>query len=404
MGAGHCYNSISSSEDGLIANAGNTQYSKVGSYAILDGSKSSFSEFNGNSWFDWECDPENPVINWLSTGNGYTDLVQPIYFIKKGTYKFHLTITENEQISNKSTVKIVVGGKGNSTFEDHGLEALIRYRLQLQVKDFTKSDYEQIDSIGSYKLITDKIKSVKGIQNCSQIEYLSLSLQSINNIESLSELTNLKWLALDQNWMIKDVSPLSKLYSLTHLNLDGNQISNISPLTKLTQLKYLNLMYNVGISDISPVQNMINLEELWFSNSPIQNIDYIKNLTKLKNLWLANCNIADINAVSDLTELRSLFININNISDISPLEKLTKLERLYSADNRIYDISSLSNLININWLILPNNQIENIKPLIDNPGLSKGDFLLLSGNPLNEQSINEYIPLLINRGVTVTYN
>ena len=48
------------------------------------------------------------------------------------------------------------------------------------------------------------------------------------------------------------------------------------------------------------------------------------------------------------------------------------------------------------------NQITNIKPLVDNPGIGKGDIVGLDGNPLNEKSINEYIPALQARGVHVT--
>jgi len=38
---------------------------------------------------------------------------------------------------------------------------------------------------------------------------------------------------------------------------------------------------------------------------------------------------------------------------------------------------------------------------VDNGGLGAGDKIWLSGNPLSEQSINDYIPELEARGVTV---
>jgi len=49
------------------------------------------------------------------------------------------------------------------------------------------------------------------------------------------------------------------------------------------------------------------------------------------------------------------------------------------------------------------NQIGDVKPLVDNTGLGDGDEVWLSENPLSEQSINEYIPALEARGVTVYY-
>jgi len=40
---------------------------------------------------------------------------------------------------------------------------------------------------------------------------------------------------------------------------------------------------------------------------------------------------------------------------------------------------------------------------VDNVGLGAGDQVTLAGNPLSEQSINEYIPALKARGVSVRY-
>jgi hypothetical protein len=54
-------------------------------------------------------------------------------------------------------------------------------------------------------------------------------------------------------------------------------------------------------------------------------------------------------------------------------------------------------------LSLYNNHISDISPLVDNTGLGEGDWVDLRGNPLSEQSINEYIPALEARGVQVYY-
>jgi hypothetical protein len=54
-------------------------------------------------------------------------------------------------------------------------------------------------------------------------------------------------------------------------------------------------------------------------------------------------------------------------------------------------------------LDLWDNQIGDISPLVDNEGLSTGDEVYLSENPLSPDSINIYIPQLEARGVTVEY-
>ena len=57
----------------------------------------------------------------------------------------------------------------------------------------------------------------------------------------------------------------------------------------------------------------------------------------------------------------------------------------------------------IDWQILKDNQIEDLAPLVANTGLSEGDEVNLTGNPLSDQALNEQIPALEVRGVSVTY-
>jgi Leucine-rich repeat (LRR) protein len=157
---------------------------------------------------------------------------------------------------------------------------------------------------------------------------------------------------------IADLTGLECCTSLTVLDLGDNQISDISPLGNLTSLMGLYLEYN-QIGDISPLANLTNLENL--------------------HLW------------------------DNQISDISPLANLTNLEYLYLWNNQISDISPLADLTSLMALDLDYNQISDISPLVDNEGLSEGDEVNLTGNPLSQQSINEYIPQLEAREVIVDY-
>jgi Leucine-rich repeat (LRR) protein len=55
---------------------------------------------------------------------------------------------------------------------------------------------------------------------------------------------------------------------------------------------------------------------------------------------------------------------------------------------------------NLESLSLYYNQISDIKPLVDNVGISDGDIVDLYGNPLSDTSIEVYIPQL-EEGVTV---
>ena len=67
------------------------------------------------------------------------------------------------------------------------------------------------------------------------------------------------------------------------------------------------------------------------------------------------------------------------------------------------DLEPLTGLTNLYYLDLGNNLITNIQPLVQNTGIGSNDYVNLTGNPLDDISINTYIPQLQARGVTVNY-
>ncbi len=150
--------------------------------------------------------------------------------------------------------------------------------------------------------------------------------------------------------------------------------SDLEALTTLTAWKR-------GISDITGLEHCVNLEWL--------------NLNSL--------NISDISPLASLTNLTYLQLGFNNISDISALAGLTNLQVLWLVGNNISDISVLAGLTNLEQLSIGGNNISDISALVENSGLSAGDRVYLSGNPLSATSVNVHIPQLEARGVTVIY-
>jgi len=172
----------------------------------------------------------------------------------------------------------------------------------------------------------------------------------------------------------------SDLEGLTSLSASEKNIADLTGLECATSLTSLSLRYN-QISDISPLANLTNLTWLDLEGNQISNISPLANLTSLTGLSL----------------------QYNQISNVSPLANLTSLQQLWLGDNQISDISPLANLTNLTWLDLEGNQISDISSLVDNEGLSEGDEVYLTGNPLSSDSINIYIPQLEARGVIVDY-
>ena len=196
---------------------------------------------------------------------------------------------------------------------------------------------------------------------------------------------------------------MSDLDWLISLSASERNIADLTGLEYCTSLRELRLRYN-EISDISPLANLVNLTNLRLSDNEISDVSPLANLTKLTDLRLYNNNeISDISALVNLTSLTLLILSRNQIIDISPLANLTSLISLYLFSNQIGDISALVNLTSLTWLDLDNNHISDIEPLVSNPGLSEGDEVDLSSNPLSDTSINTYIPQLEARGVNVGY-
>ena len=239
-------------------------------------------------------------------------------------------------------------------FPDPNLEAVIRGAIEKPTGDIYESDLVRLRHL---RAIGRDIIDLTGLEYCTSLTTLWLSVNQISDIALLSNLVNLFSLYLGWNH-ISDVSPLSNLTSLIILDLRTNQISDISALSSLT-----------------------SLTKLYLSSNQISDISVLSSFTSLTDLYLHNNQISDIFALSSLTSLTKLYLHNNQISDVSPLSSLPRLTRLY----------------------LYGNQISDVSPLVANAGLSKGDYIPLGINPLSADSVNIYIPELRGRGVSVVY-
>ena len=190
---------------------------------------------------------------------------------------------------------------------------------------------------------------------------------------------------------------------LTYLNARNTNISDLTGLEYATNLTRLWLWDN-AITDISPVAGLIKLTNLSLFENNILDISPLAGLTNLTTLHLDNNSISDISPVANLTHLTELALGDNSISDISPVVGLTRLTNLVLWNNNISDISPVAGLTNLTTLFLDNNSISDISPLVANTGLGQRDTVQVGGNPLSYQSIHIHIPILQERGVTITFD
>ena len=201
----------------------------------------------------------------------------------------------------------------------------------------------------------------------------------------------------EKNAGISDLTGLEFAINLENLKLYGNQITDVSALEGLTKLTWLELSVN-QITDVSALEGLTNLETLKLSDNQIMDVSALSRLTNLETLILSVNQITDVSALEGLTKLKELYLSVNQIADVSALEGLTKLKELYLSVNQIADVSALEGLTNLETLSLSDNQITDMSAL---QGLTNLRILRLNDNPLSASSINDHIPALQARGVTV---
>ena len=238
-------------------------------------------------------------------------------------------------------------------------------------------------------------------EDVASLKNLNFHDKDIHSLAGIEYLTALQGLSLRWNQII-DITPLNQLTFLRELALDGNQIVDLAPLNQLTNLQELALGGN-QIIDITPLHQLTNLQELDLSRNQIVDLTPLNQLTNLQELTLGRNQIVDITPLNQLTNLQWLYPDGNQIVDLTPLNQLTNLQELGLSRNQIVDLTPLNQLTNLQELWLGDNQIEDLAPLVANAGLGKGDSVNLQNNPLRDQALNEHIPSLQARGVSVSY-
>jgi internalin A len=271
-------------------------------------------------------------------------------------------------------------------FPDTHMENALRMELgKAEGEPLYKTDLQRIWNLD---LSNSRIESIEGLEYCTHLYYLHLDNNALTDITPLAGLTRLVELSLEGN-TITDISPLASLTNIEFLYLSGNTIADISPLSSLTTLTVLSLSYN-SISDISPLFNLTNLSELYLANNAVTDIFPLSNLTALTVLDLGSNNIQNIIPLFNMKDLRVVDLRRNAIKGVTELRELERIGE--------YEGEWIGAELNISY-----NEIADITPLIDNPGISKGDSIDISNNPLNSYSIERCIPRLRKRGVELRW-
>ncbi|CAL6018187.1 Conserved_hypothetical protein [Hexamita inflata] len=210
---------------------------------------------------------------------------------------------------------------------------------------------EQIKQIASLDLglnaLTDN--SLNIIAEMKTLVELNLSLNRLENVEKLKQLTLLKQLDLNQN-RIKDIPCLNQLINLQNFDGSYNNLSQLS-LQNMNQLKVLNLSNN-QIYQIDGLQNLANLAYLNLSYNQIDSLEFCKDLRHLIDIRVHGNRIKDYSPILTHTNYQLIWQeqiqqNIHEIdnTDLTPKESTDiqqnlilkvsqKTEQIMSYDNQ----------------------------------------------------------------------
>lgn len=129
-----------------------------------------------------------------------------------------------------------------------------------------------------------------------------------------------------------------------------------------------------------------------------------KDVLSIKKIDGSDKQIKDITGIRYFKNLEVLCLCNNQIENIYDLNTNMKLCDIDLHNNKIVDITNIRGLISIEKLNLNNNLIEDVSHINFNRNMYNNAIVYLQDNPLSNESINIYIPVLIANGIKIIYD
>ena len=201
----------------------------------------------------------------------------------------------------------------------------------------------QCPNIEELNIQSNRIENYTGIYNLSKLLTLSIddplnkidllllpSLQTLRasyneNLQDFTKCEKLKELLLiGYRVKIANLSHFQSLSNIETLTLTQTNLQNLSGIKNLTKLKYIELNYNRSLLDISELAECKNLEKIQMSNcKKIHNLTQtLENIPTLKKIILSDCGeIQNLEFVKKLPNLKFIsFVGTKVISgDLNPI-------------------------------------------------------------------------------------
>ena len=107
------------------------------------------------------------------------------------------------------------------------------------------------------------VNNTQSLRYCTEVKYLDVGHNEIlRDISYVAYMPKLE-VAILAMLNVEDISPLANCPELEYLEIQTNKITDLSPLKDLKKLHQLNIGYNFELYDISPLYGLTELERLW---------------------------------------------------------------------------------------------------------------------------------------------
>jgi Leucine-rich repeat (LRR) protein len=152
------------------------------------------------------------------------------------------------------------------------------------------------------------------------------------------------------------IAGLDYVSTIDRLQLAGNSVQDIEMVADLPNLRWCELQ-GAGVTDLGPLQKLKRLEFLFLGHTQVDDLSPVSNLTSLKRLEVFDTKITDLTFLRNLKQLTSLNVMVTSIDDISPLQNHPALTKLNIASTNVSDVSYLSSIKTLKYLDIYNTKV-----------------------------------------------
>lgn len=175
-----------------------------------------------------------------------------------------------------------------------GLTQLKKIKITENKVPILSCDFTRLKNLESISVLSSQfaLPKLQGLDNLNRMFLVDCGLSDLSNLLGL---TSLKWLTVNKNPNIYDISPLLGCAELEQLMAYMTGITDVSPLRNLKKLKLVTLS-ETKVTDVSPLADILSLENINLYGSPVEDVNCLASLPRLSQMDLRKTLVTDISA------------------------------------------------------------------------------------------------------------